>query len=315
MGGNKPHGHGEAAHGYVLVMPCRDEAAYIQQTIDCIAAQTVLPQELVIVDDGSTDDTGRIADAAAGAHPWIQVIHRPDRGERKVGGGVVEAFYAGYESLRTNAYAYLCKIDADVTFAPDYFENIMGLMEADPRLGAASGKVFNPVDGAFHEERMVPEMVSGQVRFFRRECWEEIGGFVPEVMWDGIDFHRARMFGWKTGNFPDQELHILHHRLMGSSHRSIFHGRLRWGAGQWFMGTHPLYILASGVYRMGDRPRVIGGLLIIAGYFRAMLTGKRRYDDPVFRKHLHAWQLRRLGLGWLAPRVEESLEKKSDAPN
>ncbi len=292
-----------AERRYVLIMPCRDEAGYIGQTIECIAGQSVAPAELVVVDDGSSDDTGRIADEAAQRYPWINVIHRPDRGERKVGGGVVEAFYAGYEALRTDDYEYLCKIDADVTFAPDYFENIMKKMEANPRLGAASGKVFNPHEGKLYEERMVSEMVSGQVRFFRRRCWEQIGGFVPEVMWDGIDFHRARMYGWQTGNFPDENLHIMHHRLMGSSHRSIFHGRMRWGGGQWFMGSHPLYIIASGVYRMADRPYVIGGLLIIAGYFNAMLRRKRRYDDLEFRRHLHAWQLKRLRLGWLAPKA------------
>lgn len=286
---------------YVLIMPCRDEETYLQQTLDCIAGQTVAPTELVIVDDGSSDRTGEIADAAAAAHPWIQVIHRDNRGERKVGGGVIEAFYTGYYALRVSDFAYLCKIDADVTFAEDYFEQILERMEADPCLGAASGKVFNPEGGKLYEERMVDEMVSGQVRFFRRACWEQIGGFVPEVMWDGIDFHRARMFGWTTRSFRDPELRILHHRLMGSSHRNVFHGRMRWGGGQWFMGTHPLYILASGVYRMFERPYVLGGLFIVVGYFVAMLQGKRRYDDAAFRKHLHAWQLKRLGLGWLAP--------------
>lgn len=288
---------------YVIIMPTRDEEKYIQATLDCLINQTVQPAELVIVDDGSKDGTGAIADAAAAELPWIHVVHRPDRGERKVGGGVVEAFYAGYQALRTTDYEYLVKLDADVTFAHDYFENILKKMEADPLLGAASGRVFNPVKGRLHEERMVPEMVSGQVRLFRRRCWEQIGGFVREVMWDGIDFHRARMFGWRTRHFPEENLFILHHRLMGSSHKSIVHGRMRWGYGQWFMGTHPLYILASGVFRMRERPYVIGGLLIIAGYVRSWIKGLPRYDDLEFRQHLHKWQLERLGLGFMAPKV------------
>ena len=102
----------------------------------------------------------------------------------------------------------------------------------------------------------------------------------------------------------DEGLRILHHRLMGSSHKSVYHGRLRWGRGQWFMGTHPLYIFASGIFRMRERPFVIGGLLIVAGFFEAMLRRQRRYEDLEFRKHLHSWQLKRLGLGWLAPRID-----------
>ncbi|MBI4559790.1 MAG: glycosyltransferase family 2 protein [Candidatus Hydrogenedentes bacterium] len=287
-------------------MPSRNEERFIRHTLDCLIRQTAPPVECVVVDDGSTDATGRIAEEAAKQHPWIRVVHRADRGERKLGGGVIEAFYAGFNTLRTSDYAYLCKLDADVTLPDDYFENIVKKMEEDPKLGAASGKVFNPTRGKPFEERIIDEQVSGAAKFYRRESFEAIGGFVPEVMWDGIDFHRARMFGWKTRSFRDPHLRILHHRLMGSSHRSIFHGRLRWGRGQWFMGTHPLYIFASGMFRMWERPFIIGGLLIIAGYFEAMLKRKPRYPDLEFRRHLHQWQLKRIGLGWLAPKVKKA---------
>lgn len=306
-----PEGAHCAPHGkrYVIVMPCRDEDRFLAQTIECVVRQTVRPEELVIVDDGSTDKTGAIADAAAAAHSWIQVVHRINRGVRKVGGGVIEAFYEGFNTLRTRNYDFLCKMDADITIPDDYFENIMRKMDEDPQLGSASGKVFNTMRGEdkLFEERIIDEQVSGAAKFYRRQCFEDIGGLVQEVMWDGIDFHRARMFGWKTRSFRDPELRILHHRLMGSSYKSIFHGRLRWGRGQWFMGTHPLYIIASGVFRMCERPYVIGGLLIILGFCHGMWKGLPRYDDPVFRKHLHRWQLKRIGLGWLAPKAEDTI--------
>jgi len=143
---------------------------------------------------------------------------------------------------------------------------------------------------------MIDDQVAGQVKFHRKECFEQIGGFVREVMWDGIDGHRARMLGWEARSFRDPELRIIHHRLMGSSQRSIIHGRLRWGRGQYFMGTHPLYIIASGINRMRERPFIIGGLLIILGYFLAWLRGVPRYEDSAFRRELHRWQLKRLHL-------------------
>jgi poly-beta-1,6-N-acetyl-D-glucosamine synthase len=291
---------------YVVIMPSRDEERFIQKTIETVATQTILPAECVIVNDGSTDQTGAIADAAATQHPWLHVVHRPDRGAREVGGGVVEAFYAGFETLETPDYDYLCKLDADVTLPRDYFENIMKLMEADPKLGSASGKVFNPTLGMdkLFEERIIDEQVSGAAKFYRRKCFEGIGGLVAAVMWDGIDFHRARMFGWKTRSFRDPKLRILHHRLMGSSHKNILHGRMRWGRGQWFMGTHPLYIIASGVFRMRERPFVIGGLCIIAGFYEGMIKRQPRYEDLQFRRHLRAWQLKRLGLSFLAPKLD-----------
>ena len=281
---------------YILIMTVRDEEKYLRATLECICSQTILPAECVIVDDGSKDKTGEIADEFAAKYSWIHVVHRADRGERKVGGGVVDTFYAGHEAIRTPDYHFICKIDGDVTFSPTYFDELMAKMNANPTIGGASGKTYNPVNGELKEERIIDEMVAGQVNFWRRECWEACGGYVREVMWDGIIFHRARMHGWRTVSFRDPSLTILHHRLMGSSYRNVFHGRMRWGRGQWFMGTHPLYILASGVFRMRERPYVLGGLCIIAGYIRAWWTATPRYDDLAFRRQLREWQLRRLHL-------------------
>lgn len=286
-------------------MPSRDEEKFIAHTLDCLVAQTIRPAEVIVVNDGSSDRTGAIAEEYAATHPWIHVVNRPNRGTRVVGGGVIEAFYAGYNALRTADYAYLCKLDADLTLQPDYFEWVIGKMEADPNLGSASSKVFNPSlgDGKLFEEGIIDEQVSGAAKFYRREAFEDIGGFVQEVMWDGIDFHTCRMKGWKTRSFRDPDVKILHHRLMGSSHKNIYHGRMRWGRGQWFMGTHPLYIFASGIFRMRERPFVVGGLLIVAGYFEGMFKGQPQYSNGDFRRHLHAWQLQRIGLGFLAPKV------------
>ena len=281
---------------FVVISPVRDEAKYLQKTIDSMVAQTVLPGKWVIVDDGSTDGTGAIAQRAAEQHPWIEVVHRADRGIRAVGPGVVEAFYDGYARLEGFDYDYICKMDGDVSFRQTYFERLLGLFEADPQLGSASGKCYCPHGGQLVEERIHDEMVMGGMKFYRRECFDQIGGLVREVMWDGIDFHRARMCGWRTMSVRDPELRVIHYRQMGSSQRSIIHGRLRWGFGQYFMGTHPLFILASGLYRMRERPFVIGGLCIILGYLSAWWRRAPRYEDPEFRRELHKWQLRRLHL-------------------
>lgn len=281
---------------YVVVLPCRDEERFLEPCIESLAQQTVLPAEVVIVDDGSKDRTGEIGVQLSERYPWLKVVHRPDRGDRKVGGGVVDTFYAGYEALETTEFAFLCKLDADITLTTNYFETLLGKMQSDSRLGGASGKVFNPTSSGLVEEYIIDEMVSGAVNFWRRECWEAAGGYVREVMWDGIVMHRAQMLGWKTRSFRQPELVITHHRLMGSSHKSIIHGRMRWGRGQWFMGSHPLYILASGLFRMKERPYIIGGACIILGYIRAWLAGMERYGDAAFREHLHRWQLKRLRL-------------------
>jgi hypothetical protein len=170
----------------------------------------------------------------------------------------------------------------------------MDYFRSDAQLAAASGKVFRREGDRLVEEFMIDEMVAGQFKLYRREAFERIGGFVREVMWDGIDFHQARRHGYRTASLQGTELRIIHLRLMGSSDRSILHGRLRLGRGQWFMGSSLPYLIASGLFRMHEKPYVIGGLLIIVGYLQAALRGDARYHDLAFRADLRAWQHQRL---------------------
>jgi biofilm PGA synthesis N-glycosyltransferase PgaC len=281
----------------LVISPVRNEATYLQRTIDSMVAQTVPPAVWVLVDDGSTDATPDIVTAAAAAHPWIRLYRRQDRGVRKVGGGVVEAFDEGLRQYSLDDFDYVCKLDGDLEFAPTYFQRLYERFEADPRLGTASGKSWIRVGDRLVPERTSDEFSQGQTKLYRVTCFRDIGGFVREVMWDGIDCHRCRMKGWRAASFRDEELRFIHLRPMGSSFRGIYTGRLRWGYGQYFMGTHPLYALAIGVYRMFERPWVLGGVLIFAGYAGAWLRRRPRYDDAEFRRFLRRWQLARLGLG------------------
>ncbi|MGH1363400.1 MAG: glycosyltransferase [Calditrichia bacterium] len=281
----------------VIVSPVRNEEEYLPAMIESMAKQSHKPVEWLLVDDGSTDSTPDICAKAAEIYSWISYVRKPDRGERSVGPGVVEAFYYGFERLQAIDWDYLCKMDGDLELRPRYFETLLGYFKKDALLGAASGKVILFEDGKEVEERTSDEMVVGAMNFYRRQCFEDIGGFVREVMWDGIAFHRARIAGWRTRSIRHNDLNFLHKRLMGSSHRSIYHGRMRWGRGQYFMGTHPLYLLAIGCYRMLERPYILGGLCIVGGYLKAMFQGMKRYGDNEFRQSLHAWQMERLHLG------------------
>jgi hypothetical protein len=254
------------------------------------------------------DTTFAIAAKAAQQHPWIRVIKRQDRGVRAVGPGVVEAFYFGYGQIQTAEYDYICKMDGDIEIGPDYFSTLVDYFEKDPQLGSASGKIYIEAQGRLVEERTSDEMVAGMVNFYRRQCFAAIGGFVRQVHWDGIAYHKARMTGWRTRSIRNPRLDIVHKRLMGSSHQGIWHGRMRWGRGQYFMGTHPLYIIPLGIYRMEEKPFILGGLGIICGYFKAMLDRMTRYEEPGFRQSLHAWQFEKLKIGKRLEKIPEPPE-------
>jgi len=296
---------------YCLISPCRDEADAMRRTLDSVLGQTVPPDLWVIVDDGSTDATPQILAEYAAKHPCLRVVPRPDRGERKVGPGVIEAFYAGLDTVDLREFDYLAKIDLDLDLPPRYFEQLIDRMNADPRLGTISGKPYFPPQvlgggkapsrdellkgDRFDTSQLMAEgcgdeMSVGMIKFYRASCFEQVGGFVREVMWDGIDCHRCRMLGWKACSWDEPDLRFVHLRPMGSSQKGIFTGRMRHGFGQYFMGTSLAYLTVSAVSRMARPPYVLGGLAIWWGYVSAMLKGVPRYQEPGFRRFLRAYQ-------------------------
>lgn len=290
---------------YVVIAPGRNEAAFMRRTLDSLTSQTVRPLIAVIVDDGSTDDTPGILEEYAARYPWFRVVCRHDRGFRSVGPGVIEAFYAGLETVDLDATDYICKLDLDLVLPPGYFEELMATMEANRRLGCVSGKAYYPGEtnpkGEFGKE-LVPEAIGDEVtvgasKFYRVACFKQIGGFVRQVMWDGIDCHRARMLGWQVRSVDTPSLRFIHLRPMGSSHGNIWQGRKRHGFGQWFMGTGLIFMTASVIYRFPFPPVGLGSLAIYLGYLESMFKRLPRYGNDSFRRFLQRYQLESLLLG------------------
>jgi hypothetical protein len=282
---------------YCLITACRDEADYAIKTLESVVAQTVRPALWVIVDDGSKDATPKILDDYARKYPFIKVIHRPDRGVRSVGPGVVDAFYVGYDAINPDTFDYVCKFDLDLEVPPVYFEKMIERMEAEPRIGTCSGKPYFRQGDNLISEACGDEMSVGMIKFYRTACFQQIGGFVREVMWDGIDCHRCRMLGWIAVSWDAPEIQCIHLRPMGASHKGLSTGRQRHGFGQYFMGTNLFYMTASALYRMTRPPVFSGGLAMWWGYAKSMLAGKPRYNDLTFRKALRRYQWECLLLG------------------
>jgi len=264
----------------------------MRRTLDSVLAQSVPPALWVVVDDGSTDETPAILEEYAARIPYLRVVRRADRGGRSVGPGVIEAFYAGLETVALERFDYVCKLDLDLDLPPRYFETLMERMEANPRLGTSSGKPYfvHPSTGKLAPEVCGDEMSVGMTKFYRVQCFREIGGFVREVMWDGIDCHRCRMLGWLAESVDDEPLRFIHLRPMGSSQKGIWTGRVRWGFGQYFMGTAPLYLMASAVFRLPKHPVLLGGVAMLWGYASSAARGVKGYEDLEFRRFLRRYQ-------------------------
>ena len=224
---------------YVLVSPCKDEAEYIEKTLRSIARQTVKPVQWVIVDDGSRDDSMTIVAQYQAELPFIKVVQR-DTGARQVGAGVIQAFNAGLAAVDV-PYDVICKFDVDLELPERYFEIMLERMAADPRLGTCSGKAYyrHPKTGAPVSELCGDETSVGMIKFYRRACFEAIGGFVADNGWDMFDGHQARWHGWRAGKLgrPGDPLHPP--APDGVEPEEHHHGRARHGDAQYRIGSHP----------------------------------------------------------------------------
>jgi len=261
----------EAARGtickrpsYVLITPARNEAAFIEETIKAVVAQTVKPLKWVIVNDGSTDGTGDIAARYAAEHNWIEVIGMPEHRNRDFAAKAT-AFNAGVARIKHMDYNFIGSLDADVSFDADYFSFLLGKLAEDPGLGLV-GTPFAE-DGVTYDYRFASvEYVSGACQFFRRECFEAIGGYVP-IKSGGIDtvaVLSARMKGWKTRTFLEKTTN--HHRKQGSATQSGLGVVFNVGKTDYLLGVDPLWQLARAAYRIGKPPYVVGGLCLLLGY-------------------------------------------------
>jgi len=279
---------------FILITSARNEAKYIGKTIDSIVSQTILPEVWIIVDDGSSDDTADIAERAAQSYPWIRVFRRKDRGYGDHEFGSVEGLYYGLDHLGGYEFDFLFNLDADVIIKPNYFEIILKKFAENPRLGVGEGQVQEYRNGKLTTLISMPWSTCGQVKCWRRKCFQEIGGLVKAPGHDSIDCYKAMMLGWQTRTFADEALQILHLRPVGWSFKSKPRHLMRSGRSLYFRGTHPLWLLAGAGYNMCHYPYVLGGLCIILGYVQAWLQGSPQYSDKNFIRRLRKWQVHKL---------------------
>jgi len=277
---------------YVLITPALNEEAFIEETIRAVIAQTITPTRWVIVNDGSTDRTDAIVRPYTASHPWIELLTLPPRSSRDFA-GKARAFVAGHQSVAGLDYEVIGNLDADITFAPNYIENLLNHFEADPTLGVA-GSPFRENNVQYDIRFSRKEHVSGACQLFRRECFEAIGGYVP-LHPGGIDLIAvvtARMKGWKTESFHDQ--YCVHHRVMGSVNDRLVARQFKSGYGDYLLGVHPLWQFSRCMYQMTRPPRVIAGSMLLAGYTWALVVRARKPVSEEFVRFRHQEQMRNL---------------------
>jgi len=276
---------------YVVITPVRDEQAYLPLTVESMVHQTIRPREWIIVNDGSKDRTAEIIEEAARKYSWIRAVHRGDRGFRKWGAGIIEAFYSGYDVLTCRDWDFMSKLDGDLSFEPDYFERTFRSFQRDSSVGIGGGVLYHYEHGVRVLESHPLFHVRGGVKIYRRACWEGLGGLWVGPGSDTVDEVKANMLGWTTRSFTD--IHMIHHRFTGASW-GRWGGLVKDGKIDYVSGYHPLFLLAKSIVRLLRRPYLLGSLALLWGYMTACAQRVPRVNDPELIRYLRSQQLARL---------------------
>jgi poly-beta-1,6-N-acetyl-D-glucosamine synthase len=277
---------------YVLITPARNEAQYINATIQSMIAQSYKPLKWVIVSDGSTDGTDEMVQSYLEQHPWIELVRMPEREERHFA-GKVHAFEAGYDRVRNLHFDVVGNLDADVSFGPDHFEFLIGKMATNPGLGVA-GAPFREGDFQYDYRFTSIENVWGGCQLFRRACFEAIGGYMPLKggCIDHVAVLSARKCGWETRTFPDRV--CTHHRPMGTALQGVLRAKFKLGVKDHFVGNHPVWEIFRTVYQMMHRPYIFGGLALACGFVSSMVSRTKIPLTPEMVRFARKEQMHRL---------------------
>jgi poly-beta-1,6-N-acetyl-D-glucosamine synthase len=273
---------------YTIISPVRNEEAYVASTIESVLNQTLKPSEWIIVNDGSTDGTRAIIEKYIALHPWIKLINLKDRGYYYPGTGVVNTIKKGFEQIENKNWEFLVKLDCDITVESIYFESIFNKFTENPKLGIASGAIFLTDGENETKEKSQYDHPWGASKIYRRQCFLEINGWKSIPGWDLADLLAAQMKGWQTRCFD--EFKILHHRESGSRRSGITQGKFLLGRFLYRYGYNFFYTFFKGIYRIPERPFLIGGISLIIGYLYAFVTKEERLFDKDMRKFLRKKQ-------------------------
>ena len=113
---------------YCVIIPAHNEEQFIEKTLSSLLQQTVKAQEIIVVNDNSTDGTQSIVEAHIGKTDNLSLYNHNSSQEHLPGSKVVNAFYQGFDRLQSE-WDIIVKLDADLILPVDYFERVIKLFE------------------------------------------------------------------------------------------------------------------------------------------------------------------------------------------
>lgn len=281
---------------YVLVTPAKNEELHIRRTIESVISQTIRPSKWIIVDDESTDRTAEIVKEYLSDWKFIELLELKTSSTRHFGKKVA-AFNAGLKLLEGQTYSFIGNLDADISLPADYYAQVLAKFEQERDLGIAGGAVYTTIGDAFITGDHAVDSVGGAVQLFRRECFDQIGGYIA-LECGGIDAAAeisARMRGWRVQKVP--QLRVYEHRRTGSAQAGPLAAKYNLGVRFHSLGYSTVFYILKCIYRLREKPLVVGGVVSLIGFAHAKIKGRPVCLPPETVAYLRTEQMNKLTYG------------------
>ena len=275
---------------YYVITPAKNEEKFISYTLESMIHQTLKPLKWIIVDDGSTDKTKEIVEKYRKENDWIEIVSIDNKQEKKLyGSKVIKAFNFGYNIIKNNEFDLIVKLDADLSFPVNYFEQIASAFTQNKKLGICAGYVIE-------DEKDLPKRIAqqtyiaGAAKSVRSKCFSDIGGFLEANGWDGLDQLTALYLGWEVEHIP---ITILHHRLPTTEYRSLqfFYNN---GIAHYRSGNDLFLTLVRSVVQLKEKPYLLASFNYLRGYVSAAISGVPKLVDEGLSKFIRAHHYKKL---------------------
>ena len=300
----------------LLVTPAWNEAAHLERTIRAVAAQTQTPDLWLVVDDGSDDETPAILARLAAEVDFLRVLpgpaQQPDPGDDRLAlAAEARAFNSALKTVELESFDFVGKLDADIELGPDYFEQVLARLDAEPGLGIAGGTLLEDDGRGWRRAGVPAHHVRGALKLYRRECLQRIGGIEERLGWDTIDETYARLHGYSTRSLAD--VLARHHRPV-ATRGGVLRGRARHGRCAYVLRYPAWWAALRSLKVATERPFGLSGIAFLYGYGRSALRRDDRVEDERFRRFVVAELRARVRSGGAIPEIPGKGEEPVKVP-
>lgn len=257
--------------GLTVIMTCRNEERNLPQTLLYLESQSRKPNEVIIVDDASTDKTFEIVKQFAQRNGWS--YHKREKNDERYT-SIPNALKIA-TSLLKNDFDYMMILDGDTILEPQYVEKLIKKMEEDSCLGIVGGSLKITTETDTHNYIDDSKIVFGCNRIYTRKCWYDINNGkilnVNSVAWDNEHSQKALNRDYKVSRFDEIISHAQ--RIPTLQVPSFLAGKLRYQFGY----SLPRSLISGLLNR---------NLKFLAGYLSAWLNNEKKIDESKYMKKM-----------------------------